>query len=1005
MALQKQPVLINFSKGLDQKTDPYQVPVGNFLRLQNMVFDKGGRLTKRNGFGQLTALPFPASFITTYNGNLTAIGDKIQAYAQGPNEWVNRGQFYPIDLSVLPLIRSNINQTQVDAVVANNLVCSVFTETDGTTIFYKYVVADNTTGQNVLSPAAIPSNGTVLYSPRVFLLGNYFIIVFGSVVSAVNHLQYVKISTIAPVAPASSTDISAQYIPSASVAFDGYSVNNSLYIAWNGSDGGGSIRVLRLDSTLVLHPVKIITGHVSTLMSVTAYNTGSTPNIWVSFWDSGSDNGFATLLDANLNTILAPTKIINNIQIANLTSVSQTGVLDAFYEVLNNYSYDSSISTHYIQSVTCSQTGTVGSPTTTVRSTGLASKAFLMDGIPYMLAVYQSDFQPSFFLINGTGNTVAKLAYSNGGGYLITGLPSAVTSGKEVNIGYRLKDLIAAVNKSQGAPNAAGVYSQTGINLASFEFDSQTYVSEIGSTLNLTGGFPWMYDGYGLVELGFHVWPDNVEVTTATTGGFLMDQQYYYQVVYEWTDNQGNIHRSAPSVPVGQVTSGGDTSTNTLHIPTLRLTYKTANPVKIVIYRWSVGQQSYFQITSVASPLLNNPSVDSVNFTDTVADADIQGNSLIYTTGGVIENIAGPASATSTLFDSRYWVLDAEDRNLLWFSKPVIEAVPVEMSDLFTEYISPNISAQGSTGDTECIAPMDDKLIMFKSDAMYYLNGVGPDITGLNSQYSQPIFITSTVGSSNQNSILLMQDGLMFQSDKGIWLLGRGLGTEYIGAPVEDFTKTALVESAVNVPGTTQVRFTLDSGITLMYDYFYRQWGVFTNVPGISSTLYQGLHTYVNVAGQVYQETPGKYLDGSVPVLQGFTTSWISAAGLQGFQRAYFLYLLGTYFSPHKLNVQIAYDFNPFPSQSTIVSPDNYSGPWGSDPNWGGSGVWGGSTNVEQARIMFDTQKCTSFQVIVDEVFDPSFGTAAGAALTLSGLNLTIGVKKTYNTLPAVKQF
>ena len=88
--------------------------------------------------------------------------------------------------------------------------------------------------------------------------------------------------------------------------------------------------------------------------------------------------------------------------------------------------------------------------------------------------------------------------------------------------------------------------------------------------------------------------------------------------------------------------------------------------------------------------------------------------------------------------------------------------------------------------------------------------------------------------------------------------------------------KRALVQSAIAIPGTTQVRFTLDSGITLMYDYFYQQWGTFVGVPAISSTLYQNLHTFLNNVGDVYQETPGTYLDGSNPVKMSLQQSWIN---------------------------------------------------------------------------------------------------------------------------------
>lgn len=1005
--LQKQPIDISFAKGLDQKTDPFRVPIGNFLRLQNQVFEKGGRLTKRNGYGQLTNLPSPADFLTTFNGNLTAIGDSLLAYIQGTNKWVNKGSFHPISLNTLSMIRSNTNQMQVDAVTSsNNLTCVVFTDVGpGPTTTYKYAVLDSVTGQNVLPPAVIPSNGTVTNAPRVFLLNNYFIIVFGMLLTATNHLQYVVISNVNPVAPTSSFEISAQYAPSTGLAFDAVAANGSLFIGWNGSDGGGALRFARLDGTLLLHSTTVLSGSSATLMNLTADISGTTPNLYVSYWTSTGNNGYVRVFDQNFNSVSGPSQIITSVAISNITAVAENAVCTVFYEVLNNYTYDSGIPTHFINKVTVTQSGTVGATSTILRSVGLASKAFLYNATPYILAIYFSNFQPTYFLINSSGQIISKLAYSNAGAYLTHGLPNAMVTGNSASIAYQFKDLIIPVNKAQGADSTAGVYAQTGLNYVTYTFGTESIVSEIGESLELTGGLLWMYDGYSIVENNFNVWPDNIEVTTSTTGGTITDQQYFYQAIYEWADNQGSIHRSAPSVPVTVTTAGGNTSSNTIFVPTLRLTYKTANPVKIVIYRWSVGQQEYFQVTSVSNPLLNNTAVDSVSFVDTQPDSAILGNSLIYTTGGVIENTGAPAFNSITLFDDRLWGIDAEDPNLLWYSKQVIESTPVEMSDLFTLYVAPSISAQGSTGPSKCLAPMDDKLIVFKRDAMYYVNGSGPDNTGANSQYSQPTFIASTVGCSNQQSIVFSPAGLMFQSDKGIWLLDRSLNTEYIGAPVEDFTLSATVQSAVNVPETTQIRFTLSSGITLVYDYYYGQWSTFVNVPATSSTLYQNLHTYLDEFGRVFQETPGKYLDGSNPVLQAFSTSWISAAGLQGFQRAYWMHILGTYLSPHKLSIEIAYDFDYNKTQTLVISPDNAFETWGSSTPWGGDGVWGGDTNVEQMRIFFERQKCQSFQIIIDEVLDPQFSAQAGAGLTVSGLNLTIGVKKLYPTLSAAKSF
>ena len=119
------------------------------------------------------------------------------------------------------------------------------------------------------------------------------------------------------------------------------------------------------------------------------------------------------------------------------------------------------------------------------------------------------------------------------------------------------------------------------------------------------------------------------------------------------------------------------------------------------------------------------------------------------------------------------------------------------MSDLFTFFVPPTTATQQSTGPIKSLCPMDDKLIIGKDNALLYINGNGPDNTGANNQYSDPIFITSGVGCSNQNSIVLIPNGLMFQSNKGIWLLGRDLGTQYIGKDVESLVNMNVVLSAL----------------------------------------------------------------------------------------------------------------------------------------------------------------------------------------------------------------
>jgi hypothetical protein len=245
----------------------------------------------------------------------------------------------------------------------------------------------------------------------------------------------------------------------------------------------------------------------------------------------------------------------------------------------------------------------------------------------------------------------------------------------------------------------------------------------------------------------------------------------------------------------------------------------------------------------------------------------------------------------------------------------------------------------------------------------------------------------------------------MFQSDKGIWLLGRDLSTQYIGDAVENYNDIEVV-SALAIPGTNQVRFTLANSIDLVYDYYQQQWGTFSNIQSISACLFNGKHTYLTQSGMVNQEAKGIYTDGGgTPVLISFTTPWINVAGLQGFERFYFMYLLGTYYSPFKLDVNLAYDYNPSSSHNVIITPDNFTNPWGGEAVWGSGGPWGGPGNPFEARVFPKQQKCSSFQVSLQEVYDSSMGQVAGQGLSLSGLNLIIGGKRGFRTQKATRSF
>jgi hypothetical protein len=1060
MALQKVSVPLPFGGGYSQKIDPKQIQIGKFQSLQNSVFNKLGLLQKRNGFGTFTSIVASnLSSLTTYSQSLVALGDSLNVFSEEQGLWLNRGAVNQVSLNTLSMVRSSTAQSSVDVSLApNGLSCEVYVDSDGTA---KYQVNDSVDGQILLSPVNLPTGAK---SPRVFALNSYFIITY-LINSAGFKLQYIALPLTNLSAPTSPTNISVQ-VKSDTAGYDGMVMQNTLYIAWYGSDLGGSIRQTTINNALLFTSTNIISGHDADLLTLSVNPMNL--NIWITYWNSAANTAYTSILTSIGGVILAPTLVLSATVITKITSIVQNGLLTLAYEILN--SYPSGIRSDYTATKTVTSSGTVSSQSTVLRSVGLASKLFIQNDIIYVMLAYNGFLQPTYFVSDMLGSIQAKLAYSNGGGYVTGQVLSNVslTSNGDSYIGYQFKDLLLSASKLNASANSSGVYSQTGMNTVTLNFNTPAYSAEIGSNLNLTGGIVSGYDGVQPTEQGFNVWPEDITATPSNSGGGLAAQEYFYAVTYEWTDGQGNLFRSAPSIPletivaagtpitftstfssgvssitvssvaglvIGQVISDTSTPGNiqvgtyitsinglviglslptagagvadtlstsdvgsvSLVIPTLRLTSKPR--VRIVVYRWSTANQIFYQVSSIQNPTLNDKSIDTITYIDTAPDAAIVGNVILYTTGGVVENIAPPSTEIMTLFKSRLFLLDSEDRNLLWYSKQVIESTPVEMSDLFTIYVAPTIGSARSTGPITALGAMDDKLIVFKENAIYYITGNGPDNTGANNDFSEPIFIAGTVGCVIPNSIALIPNGLMFQSNKGIWLLDRNLNTSYIGSDVEDFTQNSVVLSSVLVPGTNQIRFTLNSGVTLMYDYFVGQWGSFTNIPGISSVIYAGLHTYLRSDGSIFQETPDQYLDGSSPTLMSFTTAWIKITGLQGYQRAYQYYILGTYITPHILQVQTAYDYSASKVQADIIHPDNFSGPWGSDDLWGNSNFWGGSDKLEQWRVNLQQQKCQSIQITVNEQYDPNFGVPAGAGLTLSGINLIVGAKSGYPRL------
>lgn len=1000
MPLQKQPVAINFAQGLDTKSDPWQIPIGKFYNLVNSVFTKTGLLKKRDGFGTLFTPTNPSTYLTTLNGALLAVGDYIEAWSPTTPTAPYIQPRYNVQLATLSVYKSSATSTFSDSVTSSSgLTFSIYNNVFNGNNNMQASITDATTGQTVRDTigflaAAIDRGGALITYPRVFDLGNYFIVCFTQVGGGA--IKYTAINKTTLAVPAAVTLTTSGTTTNVSV-FDGVVFNNVLYLAYQDAANGTSL--ITLSDTLVIGtPVVLDAARAPVAASVTPDATNG--NIWVSYVDIALGKIWATAVTTpGLVQIVAPTQVLTEVlgtanTLTNITSLATAGVATIYVTIPLTYP---NIGTPYgnIKTNTITNVGVVGTEHFLVRSLSLASKAFFVDGVQYVMGLYISDenrgdtvvssSQNTLFLIRNTNQTiqirniVARLAYSNAFNFYLFGLPSASLYNTDIYVSYLAADY--------GNPTNLGItFFNYGVNQVRYDFTDLLDSSvELSNNLSIGGGFLWNYDGQTSVENNFFLYPDNIFIASFGVGN-LDPQEYFYQVIYTWVDVKGNRVQSSPSIPVFvTLATVPPLSGVLLQIPTMRISYKGGNPgIAIEIYRASTAQPTFYKITN--DYIANSDTSATISYLDTFADADILGNEILYTTGGVIEDTGAPATSIMTLWDTRLWMVNSEDPNQLWFSKTAIEGVPIEMSDLQTYFVGQDISSQGPTDGVTSLAPLDDKLIVFTKNSLRYINGSGPDNTGSNNNYSQPIHVTSTVGCITHSSIALIPIGLIFQSDKGIWLLGRDLSTKYIGAPVENYTQfnvnsltQPLIISTTVIPDSTQVRLVLDSGLILMYDYLYDQWGTFEGITAQSATLYNGLHTLLNQSNMIFQSTPGVYADGAAVVNMSFQTGWINFAGLQAYERSYYFYLLGQYASPHTLNIQIGYDYLTTIEQVSNIPPVQVAPPPVS------------TSNVEQWRVFLQRGKCQAFQLTISEN-----DTTVGAGLTLSGLNMVIGKKKGY---------
>lgn len=510
---------------------------------------------------------------------------------------------------------------------------------------------------------------------------------------------------------------------------------------------------------------------------------------------------------------------------------------------------------------------------------------------------------------------------------------------------------------------------------------------EAGNATYYTGGALWMLDGAKVVETGFWIFPENVTAVPSATGGMVPSSSYSYHVFAEWYSAAGERFLSTTAAAVVVALGPGDGRV-TLTIPTLVHTRKTS--VLFHIYR----TQSNGALFNSVGTVVNDTTVNSVTFVDNNGDGTIVGQELDYLTGSQLDNVAPPPCSVICSGSNRVFISVFEDPNLVLASKLQDFGQSLSFNDSLTLAVPPG------PGPITALAYLNDSLVVFRDRNIYVVTGPGPNNIGSGGQFDPARTLSDDIGCISPRSLVRIPQGFLFQSRKGIYLLDTTGTLSYVGADVEAYNAET-VTSAVALVDAHEVRFTLASGKSLLFDYIQNAWSPWT-IGGVDSIIWNDLHVILPTSsGLLLQETPNGYLDNGVWFSLVIETPEIHVAGTQGIQRVRRVLFLGKSKSDHKPLISIAYNHEPFYEDRQTWDPGTVIGAQllgGNGGLLGSGGTFGGndsagrpSTSVYQFRCFPARPKCQAIKVRIEDVPRPGF--PMGESYNLSEIAFEVGIK------------
>lgn len=488
-------------------------------------------------------------------------------------------------------------------------------------------------------------------------------------------------------------------------------------------------------------------------------------------------------------------------------------------------------------------------------------------------------------------------------------------------------------------------------------------VAQIGALDHIGGGTHSVFSGGASApESGFLTIP---LASTELAAGPGITGSFKYVVIYRYTDESGSVtySRVSPVVsanPVNQkvVITATPPCVNSkdLFIEN-STTYPTRPRVEALIYRTLAGGSQFYY----HSNMIILQGLMATATPDATTDSVLAAQALLFrqpgTPGSPVDRYPPPGGDIVIAHKDRLFAVDPTG-NKIYYSSFFVDGEAPWFNPVFSLFV------HGGTGGITGLASLDGRLVVFKQNAIFIIDGDGPGESGpVGNEFSPPSRIASAFGCLDHRSIQVTEDGVYFRSARGIELLSRSLQVSWIGERVADTLSSYqyTLGSVYDISGRYRVLVCTqpEGGVAsrcreLVYDSSVKAWSVFSHDQTAFSTSFFNMNDIFQAFIHGDSPTVGYALGGVSSMAEEYSgwyapnktdayvinlgspfetyvpstieTGWISV-GVQG--RARFTRMLAllkriatSVPSSHKVTVSVGYNYDDAYTQQFTWEPD-----------------------------------------------------------------------------------